>query len=460
MHLIRDIGKVFSANLLSVLVGMVTGFLIPAFLPLTAYAELKTFTLYVSYVGILHFGFIDGIFVKYGGRRYEEIDKNELIKEKTFLLFFQAGVTILSLLIGILSRDWIFIALALSIIPINLVTFYKLVFQAVGEFTAYSRIMYASSWATLFVQLVILFILRYQTAMPYVGGWVVLNYIVYIALEWRMPLKGIRLGFDLKKIKTLFAVGIFVALGNFAFITFYSIDRWFVKAFYSTASFAYYSFAISIMQTINILTTSLTATFYPYLARLRDHAQMQILKTMMLILGTLLCGSYFVFEIIVRDFIPKYIPTLSIVSILFAAIPAMIIFNVIYVNLYQIERKQKKYFLEMAAVLAISAVLMLTASRFVHDYRIISFITAFSFYLLFLIAMRDFRYLPVGTKDILFILSFLVLFAVCVISIPLFFNLFAFYLGVSILSAASYKKELLHIRQTFLNKKNKQTGVI
>ncbi|WKB35508.1 hypothetical protein QS257_18620 [Terrilactibacillus sp. S3-3] len=98
MRIVRDIGKVFSANLLSVLVGIVTGFLIPAALPLTAYADLKTFTLYLSYIGILHFGFIDGIFVKYGGRRYEEIDKEELEKEKTFLLLFQAGVTVLSLL--------------------------------------------------------------------------------------------------------------------------------------------------------------------------------------------------------------------------------------------------------------------------------------------------------------------------------------------------------------------------
>ncbi|WKB35507.1 oligosaccharide flippase family protein [Terrilactibacillus sp. S3-3] len=164
-----------------------------------------------------------------------------------------------------MSDDWIFIALALSIIPINLVTFYKLIFQAVGEFTIYSRIMYASSWATLLVQLVLLFLFKSRASLPYVAGLVCINYIVYIALEWKMPLKEIRLGFDLKRVKALFAVGIFVALGNFAFLTFYSIDRWFVKAFYSTASFAYYSFAISLMQTINILTTSLTTTFYPYL---------------------------------------------------------------------------------------------------------------------------------------------------------------------------------------------------
>lgn len=451
MRLVRDIGKVFSANLLSVLVGMVTGFLIPAFLPLAAYAELKTFTLYISYAGILHFGFIDGIFVKYGGRRYEEIDKNELEKEKTFLLLFQVGVTVLSLLIGILLRDWIFIALALSIIPINMVTFYKLVFQAVGEFTTYSRIMYASSWATLLVQLAILFVLKYKTSWPYVAGLVCINYIVYIALEWRMPLKGVRLGFDRSRIKALFAVGVFVALGNFAFITFYSIDRWFVKAFYSTASFAYYSFAISIMQTITLLTTSLTATFYPYLARLKDRSQLQILKTMMLILGTLLCGSYFVFEIIVRAFIPKYAPALSIVSILFAAIPAMVIFNVIYINLYQIEGKQRKYFLKMAAVLAFSAVLMLAASRFVHDYRMVSMITAFSFYLLFFIAIRDFHYPRIGVRDVLFILIFLTWFAVCVFLIHLYLNLFAFYLGIFLLIIAGYKKELLHMKQIILN---------
>ncbi|WKB35506.1 hypothetical protein QS257_18610 [Terrilactibacillus sp. S3-3] len=123
---------------------------------------------------------------------------------------------------------------------------------------------------------------------------------------------------------------------------------------------------------------------------------------------------------------------MSIVLILFAAIPAMVIFNVIYINLYQIERKQRRYFLKMAAILVLSAVFMLVAIHFVHDYRAISMITAVSFYLLFFIAVRDFRYLHIGLRDVLFVLIFLALFAFCAVSIHLYLNFFAFYLGVSI----------------------------
>jgi hypothetical protein len=82
MHIIRDLSKVFSANVVNILVGIVTGFLVPAFLPINAYADIKTFTLYVSYLGILHLGFIDGVFIKYGGERFNRIDRDSLAGEK------------------------------------------------------------------------------------------------------------------------------------------------------------------------------------------------------------------------------------------------------------------------------------------------------------------------------------------------------------------------------------------
>jgi len=62
MQLKKDLFKVFSSNFINLVIGIITGFLVPAFLSLDQYAFLKTFTLYIGYVGIIHFGFIDGIY--------------------------------------------------------------------------------------------------------------------------------------------------------------------------------------------------------------------------------------------------------------------------------------------------------------------------------------------------------------------------------------------------------------
>ena len=88
MSLKKDLASVFSSNVINLIVIIITGFLVPAFLSLDQYAYLKTFTLYIGYVGVLHFGFIDGLYIKYGGKRENDLDKSILKGENYFLLIF------------------------------------------------------------------------------------------------------------------------------------------------------------------------------------------------------------------------------------------------------------------------------------------------------------------------------------------------------------------------------------
>lgn len=104
MNLKKDLVKVLGANFIQFLIGVVNGFLIPAVLEIDQYAYLKTFTLYTSYVGVLHFGFNDGIYLKYGGRKRHEIDLSSPKYERNFLLKFQLVVTLIFIVLGVLKR--------------------------------------------------------------------------------------------------------------------------------------------------------------------------------------------------------------------------------------------------------------------------------------------------------------------------------------------------------------------
>ena len=88
MSLKKDIASVSSSNVINLLIGIITGFLVPAFLSLDQYAYLKTFTLYIGFVGILHFGFIDGLYIKYGGRKEKELDKGILTLQCNLNIFY------------------------------------------------------------------------------------------------------------------------------------------------------------------------------------------------------------------------------------------------------------------------------------------------------------------------------------------------------------------------------------
>ena len=76
MKTLKNFIRVLSSNTIVLLSGMITGMMIPNILSVESYSSLKTYTLYLSYVGIFHLGYVDGLYLKYGGRSYHNIDKN------------------------------------------------------------------------------------------------------------------------------------------------------------------------------------------------------------------------------------------------------------------------------------------------------------------------------------------------------------------------------------------------
>ena len=61
--------------------------MLPKYLSIETYAGLKTFLLYTSYVGILHFGYVDGIYIRYGGK-----EKEELYQGKFTMLYIKCSL--------------------------------------------------------------------------------------------------------------------------------------------------------------------------------------------------------------------------------------------------------------------------------------------------------------------------------------------------------------------------------
>ena len=93
----KGIVAVLIANLVNVAFSLATNFLLPKYLSIESYAGIKEFQLYVSYVGLFHLGFVDGIYLKYGGKTLgKDVDK-EFSTDLSTMCIFQT-VTTLSLI--------------------------------------------------------------------------------------------------------------------------------------------------------------------------------------------------------------------------------------------------------------------------------------------------------------------------------------------------------------------------
>jgi O-antigen/teichoic acid export membrane protein len=452
MDLKKSLLKVFGANFIALIVGIVNGFFLPAFLDIDQYAFLKTYTLYISYVGILHFGFLDGIYLKYGGKYKNSLNKKELKYEHNYLFLFQLLLTSLILIFGFIRKDFIIIAFALSIIPINMRTYFSFLYQSLGEMGTFAKIKSAFPITILSLNLIFIFVVKINDYLPFVLANLISHYLVFFIFEmnYRKDFKSK----DIKKVevKPLFLSGFFIMMGNLSNMFFYSIDRWFVKFLLPIENFAFYSFAISMMNIIIMMINSVAMTFYPYFSRGYEILQIKKIKQYLIIIGAFASSGYFILSIIVNNFLDKYIQSLEVIAILFVSFPAMAVINALYVNLFKVNKRERKYFSKVLRMLIISIVFNTIAVFISLSNFSIAIATSLAFYFWFFSSSKDFEGLETNLKEILFIIFYIPLFLISSNYMNYIYGFVSFLIGIFILTFLIYRKEFKELIYKIMKK--------
>ena len=72
--IIKNISYSFSANLISLLISVFMVMFVPKLLSVNDYGLWQLFLFYFSYLGFLHFGWEDGIYLRYAGKSFKELN--------------------------------------------------------------------------------------------------------------------------------------------------------------------------------------------------------------------------------------------------------------------------------------------------------------------------------------------------------------------------------------------------
>ena len=83
------------AQIISLAVSFLLNLVIPKFIDEYAYSYWQMYVLYVGYVGVLHFGLLDGLVLRYGAYDYDELDRARIRSQFKFLLFTTAALALL-----------------------------------------------------------------------------------------------------------------------------------------------------------------------------------------------------------------------------------------------------------------------------------------------------------------------------------------------------------------------------
>ena len=443
---------VLFAGILQAIAGAINAFIVPKYLGIEEFSLIREFLLYASYIGVLHLGFVDGILVKYAGRNIDDLSKIEIVNEFKFLFYFQGLIALLVIVTGIIFLKINIVLFGFCIIVCNLYLHISNIFLSIGKLTHYVFLRTLPIFILMFNLILILLGIKqsvYFNCAFFISNLIGLGYFFYffkkyflIASFWAFPI-------DQKNIKNVFKVGSFVLIGNFLCLTFFSMDRWTVYLFFKHSDFGIYSFALSVLQIIQVLVLSISVTFYPYLAK--EESRQNILKysKLLLILGTFSMIFSFILCATVNLIIKDFSSANSLINILFLGSPALIISNSIYINLLKTKNNVKEYLLIFIFSVLISILANGLCIIFFKDIISIGICNILIYFVFMAVAAYRMPYARLERSDILYLVLCLCVYIFVRIFESIWLGGGLYLLGICILTLIFYRSILSDYSQLF-----------
>lgn len=415
MSLKKGAMYVFIANVINLIISLFTGFVLPKYLSIETYSSIKLFQLYITYIGILHLGFTDGMYLKYGGKTIDEIDKKEVLAEfKTFKIF-QLIVSILAIVVSIIIKNEILLFCSLVILPLNIAGYIKNLYQAIGQFKKYSRFTNLNTILIFVINVILLLIIKSDNSNTYIIAYIVAYIFYWIIIEHenrklfeKMPVKA-----DKKYLVEDIKSGFFLTISYFANVIFTSIDRIFVQNWLGSIKFAFYSFAVSIENLMNVFVTPISTVMYNYFCNNRSQDDVIRIKKVILLFSTVIIVVVFPAKFIIDIWLTKYSEALNVLFILFAAQYISIVIRCVHINLYKAERKQNRYFKIMASVVVLSVVLNIVLYQIYNSMEMIAIATLITNIIWFIIGEIDFKQYKMKLREYIYIFIVMGVFLFC-----------------------------------------------
>ena len=411
----KGVVYVFIANVINLLISLFTGFALPKLLAIETYSTIKLFQLYITYIGILHLGFIDGMYLNHGGKTIEKLNKKEILSEFETFKAFQLIITIIAVIVSISLKNEILLFCSLVILPINIGSYIRSLYQSIGEFKRYSRFTNINTLAIFFINIILLLIVKSNNYYTYIVSYIIAYIIYWFVLEnENRKLFGkeetkISISYLIKDIKT----GFFLMIGNFCNVIFTSIDRIFVQNLLGKIKFAFYSFAVSIENLMTVFITPISTVMYNYLCNNNEKEKVLNIKRIILLLSTLINSVVFPAQFIIDVWLTEYSESLKVLFILFAAQYISIIVRCVHVNLYKAEKRQNRYFIIMLGIVILSIILNTIFFHIKDNMEMIALATLVTNIIWFIIGEVDFSKYRLKAKEYIYTFIILILFILC-----------------------------------------------
>ncbi|MBR8719419.1 hypothetical protein IX307_000599 [Bacteroides pyogenes] len=314
------------AQIISLSASFLLGLIVPKYVEIDQYAYWQTFILYTGYVGILHFGLLDGIVLRYSQYDYDELNKPMIRAQLGWLTLFTTVSALIcyasSLFISDTSSRIVCILVGINIIVINFFYYSTYVHQITNEIPKYVSIVIVERLThVLLTVLLLLFGAQefYWFCIVQILG---SCFGIFLAMK---KSKEVFFGTlqdiasSIKELKLNISAGIQLLAANWSAMFLVGGAKTFIQWHWDLKTFGYISFSFSLTSLFLSFITAVSVVFFPALKRSSAeklntlYPQLRLQMTALLLV---LLAMYYPIEYLLPLWLPKYTYSLKYFGII------------------------------------------------------------------------------------------------------------------------------------------------
>ena len=325
---VGNISYVVSSNLTSTLISILIVLIVPKVLGVSEYGYWQMYLLYASYTGFLQLGWCDGVYLKYGGREYNQL--NKALMKSQFIY-----VTLMYILLGILVIGSCILFFPEVVYPNILVytgisgvittargLFYYIL-QATNRFKEYAKMTFLDRIC--FGILVALFMLLGNQNFEMIvladllGKAASLIGVLWICSDI-LKVKAASIKISLKEGLENIRIGIKLMFAGVASMLIIGIVRLGIEAKWDIQTFSKVSLTLSISNLLMVFINAVGLVMFPILRKTEQKNLPDIYKILRTAIMIPLLGMlifYYPVKEILSMWLPKYADSLHYMALLF-----------------------------------------------------------------------------------------------------------------------------------------------
>lgn len=367
------------AQAISLIVSFILGFVVPKFIDEYQYAYWHTFLLYVSYVGVLHFGLLDGIVLRYSQYDYDKLDKKRIRSLFVFLLGINSVAWVIVVVFGVINGGFtqtIAILVAFGILTKNIFTYNSFLFQTTNRINKYAfvvvlqRLVYGGI-------VVLLVVFNQQDFIWYciadlAGDCAGITFSLFSNRELHF---GNLLSFKetLHEACLNISSGILLMFSNWSAMLSGSIAKMVIEWKWGALIFGKVSFAFNVSNVVLLFVTAISVVLFPSLKRMKQETLPKFYKTFRNMVMPVLLWSLLLYYPecwILEKWLPKYSDSLIYLGILSPMVVYASLVSLLTNNYFKAYRQERLLLLINAFMVILATIVYYVSAYWFENFTL------------------------------------------------------------------------------------------